>query len=48
VPEERTVTFVVTDPVDREGSTERLSHGRIRDLQLLHASSWSNRNEEDK
>jgi ferredoxin len=34
--------------VDREGSTERLSHGRIHDAQLLGASSWSNRNEEDK
>jgi ferredoxin len=34
--------------VDRDGSTERLSHGRIHDVQLLHASSWPNRNEEYK
>ena len=41
------------DPTGRgrgahRGSRERLSHDRMHDVQLLHASSWSNRNEEDK
>jgi hemoglobin len=41
------------DPTGRgrgahRGSRERLSHDTMHDLQLLHASSWSNRNEEDK